>query len=443
MTNVKDYNNMAKETEKGTNCKQMNNQNFNRMGFHSIRKMLITVILTIFTFQLFCQIDSVERQILNYDDAKSVIISKGRSLLLDKFLENDMDKVKEIKNYLIEKGEDENYIALYPAEYWLVLYWTNEYEELLTSIMKFEMPFVEYHFYPTSITRFYSSKYDNRIFPLPDMLYAKLLQYSKEKEDEIITQIQSANISFEKKTFLLMNFESLIKKSESYQDTLNTQADSYVKTYPDSEYNDYIKKYIKYKFVLGNLGVAFEFFFGMNFPMGEIKNDYGDDVLGGGAIDVYYKKFEFVLRMFGGSLSLKKDMDYSKGVYPKDSTMTAFLPELSFGYAVFENHRIKLAPFLGIGGLFIHTSSENRKKIPELKELSVSAFTLNFGTSFDIRFSKKPKYKYYPNSFDGFIRIRYNFCLPIYSNQYDAVSGQMHTITIGIGCFARDLKREY
>ena len=105
-----------------------------------IRKLLIAVILTFVIFQLFSQVDSTERQILNYDNSKSVIISKGRSLLLDKFIENDRDKVKEIKDYLIEKGEDENYIALYTAEYWLILYWTNEYEELLKSIKKFNVP---------------------------------------------------------------------------------------------------------------------------------------------------------------------------------------------------------------------------------------------------------------------------------------------------------------
>jgi len=366
-------------------------------------------------------------------------------MLLDKFLENDMEKVKEIKNYLIEKGEDENYIALYTAELWLILYWTNEYEELLNNVKNFNANSnenLEYHIYPSYIRRYYSSRYNTRISPLPDMLYSKLHQYSKEKEDEIISQIQSSNLNMEKKRFLQLNFESMIKKSASYQDTLNVMVESYIESFPESEYNDFIKHNIKYKYVLGNWGSALEVFFGMGLPTGGLRDMYNDDVLGGGAIDISYKKFEFVLRMFGGSLRMKKDIEYSTGVYSKDSSMTAFLPELSFGYAALENHRIKLAPFVGIGGLFIHTSSSERKKIPELKELSVSAFAFNFGASFDIRFGKKPEYSYYPNSFDGFLRIRYNFCLPIFSNK-SGISGQMHTITIGIGFFARDLKREY
>jgi hypothetical protein len=409
-----------------------------------MKKIFVTVILTVVAYQLYCQVDSVERQILSYENSKSVTISKGRSLLLDKFLENDMAKVKEIKNYLIEKGEDENYIALYTAEYWLILYWTNEYEELLESIKKINLnPTTQYQIYPRYVRGYYSSRIDTRIAPLPDMLYNKLLLYSKENEDEIVNLIYAATIDMEKKEFLRLNFESMIKKSDSYQDTLNVQVDSYLKTYPESELNGYVRNYIKYKYVLGNWGGAFEAFFGMSFPTGELRDMYSDDVLGGGAIDVYYKKFEFVLRMFGGSLRAKRDMEYSTGFYPKDSAMTAFLPELSFGYAVFENHRIKLAPFVGIGGLFIHASSTKRKEIPALKEFSISAFAFNLGTSFDIRFGKKPRYLYYPNSYGGFLRIRYNLCLPIFSNRHHTISSQMHTVTIGVGIFSRDLKREY
>jgi len=49
-------------------------------------------------------------------NSKFVIISKGRSILLDYFLEDDMDKLKEIKKYLIDRGEDENYIAFFQED---------------------------------------------------------------------------------------------------------------------------------------------------------------------------------------------------------------------------------------------------------------------------------------------------------------------------------------
>ena len=412
-----------------------------------MKKIVITIILSIIVNLLYCQVDSIEKQILNYDNSKSVIISKGRSLLLDKFLENDLKKVREIKNYLIEKGEDENYVAFYTAELWLILYWTNEYEDLLTRLKEYtSSEYTEYHIYSSSIRGYYSRGYNWLIYPSQDMLCAKLLQYSKENEDDIINQIYFSNLSLEQMRFLQLNFESITRnENRSYQDTLNLKVESFREEFPKSEYDAFIGKYIKYKYVLGKWGAGVEVFAGMNFPTGRLRNSYRDACFGGGAIDIYFKKFEFILRFFGGSYSLKNDIEYSQGFYSKDSTLKVFLPELSFGYSILDNYRLKLAPFVGIGGFFLNTSSAQRKEIPELKELSVSAFAFNFGASFDIRFGQsKPRYKYYPNNdYGGFVRIRYNFCLPIFSKKHDAIGGQLHTVTVGVGLFARDSKREY
>jgi hypothetical protein len=212
-----------------------------------MKRIFITLFLGVATLQLFCQVDNIEQQILNYDDSKSVIISKGRSLLLDKFLENDIEKVREIKNYLIEKGEDEDYVALYRDEYWLILYWTKEYEQLLNSVKSYSPnSYDEYRSYSYS-WRGYRGWDDKRIYPMRDVLFDKLLQSSIENEFEIINQIKSADIDLEEKRFLQLNFASLIKKRESYIDTLNLQAESFKETYPSSEYNDYIRYFIKHK----------------------------------------------------------------------------------------------------------------------------------------------------------------------------------------------------
>ena len=68
-----------------------------------ITRFQITLILLIFSNCLYSQVDSIKSQILDYEDSKSTIISKGRKLLLDKFIEGDLMKVKEIKDYLINR----------------------------------------------------------------------------------------------------------------------------------------------------------------------------------------------------------------------------------------------------------------------------------------------------------------------------------------------------
>jgi len=393
-----------------------------------MRKFFISVIITFVIFQAFSQIDSMEKQILNYDDSKSVIISKGRSLLLDKFIENDTDKVKEIKNYLLEKGEDENYIAFYPAEYWLVLYWTNEFEELANSIVKYDS---------TKIVSYYT-----RIRPSQDMLYSKLLLKSRENVQTIKNMIQNASIDIEVRDFLHLNLESLIMENEPFQDTLNSQADDFLKAYPETEYKDFTQKHIKFKLVPKNWGMAFEFFSGFGIFTGTLNKNYTNNVPLGIAFDICYKRFELYLRDYIGFNSTKKDFDYSKGVYEKGSSTMVFIPEASMGFAVLENDRFKLAPFAGIGGLHICPPLGKTDKESELNEVSISAFTYNLGVSIDLKFGKNG-YSFRPKSSYGFLRVRYGYSIPNFSKKYDEISGGTHYITIGVGGFSRGLKREY
>ncbi len=391
-----------------------------------MRKLLFTVIITVITFQAFSQVDSTKMQILNYEESKSVIISKGRSLLLDIFIENDMVRVKEIKNYLIEKGEDDNYIALYPAEYWLILYWTCEFEELTNNIIKYDS---------TKIASYYT-----KIPPSQDMLSSKLLNKSRENVQTITNWIQNANISNEKKDFLQLNFESLIMVNESFQDNLNSQADNFLKAYPQTEYKDFTQKHIIFKLVPKNWGMAFEFFSGYSVFTGTLNKSYTSNVPIGVAFDICYKRFELYLRDYIGFNSTKKDIDYSNGVYSKGSSTMVFIPEASLGFAVLENDRFKIAPFAGIGGLLISPPSGKTVKEPELDEVSISAFTYNLGVSYDIKFSKKG-YSFRPKSSYGFLRVRYGYNIPNFSKKYDGVSGATHYVTVGIGGFSRGLKR--
>ncbi|MCL2738824.1 MAG: hypothetical protein FWE30_05200 [Bacteroidales bacterium] len=395
-----------------------------------MKKLVITTILTLVVFKVFGQIDSIAKQIMNYGDSKSVIISKGRSLLLDKFLENDIDMVREVKNYLIEKGEDENYIAFYPAEYWYILYWTSDYEELSNSIKAFDS---------TAIASYYS-----RIHPFEDVLITQLRLKTREHAQKIITKIQGAVIDDEMKSFLLLNFESMTMKDESFQDALNIQADNFLKTYPETEYKDFINKYVRVKYVPKNWRATLEFFLVSGYGMltGELNNNYTNNILPFGfSIDVYYKRFELYLRFAFVNNKTKRDFDYSTGVYEKGSTMQIFFPEASLGFAALQSGRFKLAPFAGIGAVSIGVPLDSSKRNPALKELSQSAFSYNVGATIDIKLGKMG-YQFRPTSNGGFIRIRYGYSMPQFSSKHNGMSGAVHQISIGYGIFLSALRRE-
>jgi len=390
-------------------------------------KIFIAIILSFVVFQVLGQVESIERQILNFEDSKSVLISRGRNLLLDRFLEDDMEKVKEVKNHLIENAEDENYIVFYPDEYWLILYWTNEYEELLKSISTFDS---------TAIASYYT-----RIRPPQDMLSSRLRLKSIENATKIITQIQQADLNGEKTKILLLNFENLTN-DDSYQDELNSQADIFLQTYPETVYRDFVQKHIRYKLVSKNWGMTFEFFSGYSVYTGTLIDSYTNNIPIGIAFDICYKKFELYLRNYIGFNKTKKDINYSIGTFEKGSSTMVFLPEASLGYIVFDNNRLKFSPFLGIGAMHICPPLAKTEKTPELDEVSITSVIFPIGLNFDIKFGKED-YKFRPKSSYGFLRIRYSYNIARFQKKYDGISGNMHYITIGVGGMARGLKREY
>ena len=115
-------------------------------------------------------------------------------------------------------------------------------------------------------------------------------------------------------------------------------------------------------------------------------------------------------------------------------------PEVSFGYAALVRDRFKLAPYAGIGGIGIYPPTKKTDSIPELKEISMSAFTCNFGINFDVKLGKKG-YSFRPETSYWFLRIRYGFCLVLKRNE--GILDNIHYITIGFGTLSRGVKREY
>lgn len=395
-----------------------------------IKGLQITLVLLLLSNSLFSQVDSIRTQILNYEDSKSTIITKGRKMLLDKFIEGDLIKVKDVKDYLI-KTEDDNYIVFYPAEYWFVLYWTMDYSELLESIQRFDS---------TKI-----ASYNTRIRPSNDMLFRKLIEKSLEKEMLIKNQIQTADIDAETKEILSLSFEWLLleERNNIYaQDSINQQADIFRKTFEKSRFDNFVKKYISYKQVPNEWGMTFEFFAGYSIFTEKLNSNYTNNIPLGVAFDICYKNCELYLRDYIGFNQTKKDFNYSSGILKKGSNIMVFLPEASFGYVVHNNNRFKLSPFLGIGSMDI--SPTDKDKNPELNEVSLE-FTTTYilGINFDIKFGTKHSPKYLPKTNYGFMRIRYGYSIPRFEKKYNGIDGNMHYVTIGFGGMARGLKRSY
>jgi len=397
-----------------------------------IKGFKIALILLLCSHSVFSQRDSMKSQILNYEDSKSMLITKGRKLLLDKFMEGDLQKVKEIKDYLVTT-EDNDYFALYPAEYWFILYWTGDYAELANQFQQLDSARV--------------AGYDRKINPVEDLLFVKLKEKSTEHQLELKKQLQEASLDQETSQVLNLSLDWLLLKDRNGsngQDSLNRQADHLLQSTGSGKYDEFTKRFIRYKLEPKKWGIACEFFSGYGQFTGQLSESFTNNVPFGVAFDICYKNFELYLRDYIGINKTNRDFNYPSGTWEKGSKTNVFLPEATLGYVTYNDNRFKLSPFAGIASMDISPPTNAKTEKPELKNAGLE-FTTTYvlGINFDLKFGPGHTPEYSPKTSYGFIRIRYAYCMPQFANNYAGMTGNMHYLTIGIGAMARGLERAY
>ena len=396
-----------------------------------MRKLFLLTIL-IYSIQLtFAQSQTIENEISNSNETRSILISKGRALLLDKFLVGDTTKVREIEAYL-NKQSNEDYLSLYIVEQWLIDYWTKNFNHIIQTSMRYD-----------SI----SASIQNKIRPSEDYLFLKLQQKLYLQKQTIENSIKESDLPQSEKDFLVMHlFNCLITNDtkDITQDTLNVLADDFIQKYPNNEHIDIIRKYIRYKLIPSNWGYAFELFSGYGFFSGNLKNHYTNNVPMGVAFDIYYKNFVLYLRDYIGFSYTKHDFSKYGELWPENSQVRIYLPEASLGYVVHDSKHFKLAPFIGLSSTDIGPTEYDLEKVPNIKEYELEfSTTYSIGFNVDIKFGK-PKMAMVSNDLEEsnwFIRIRYGYNFPQFSKSYNGFDGDMQYITIGFGGFGRKLKR--
>ncbi len=400
-----------------------------------MRNYLLLLLLFFLISPGNAQDDSIRNEIFRHPPGKSEIISRARSYLVDRFLDGDIQKVGEITDYLLEEVQDEDYIAFYPQELWLIWYWTGNYEKIMESV--------------GGIDTFDFSAYQTKILPPEDLLFAKIKKRTRDFMPTIESDIYRSSLGDEQKDFLAMHLHYMAA-GEGYdaisQDDLNAQADGFLYHYPGSRYETFTRKYIRFVSEPSKWGIAFEFFSGYGILTDKLGDFYTNNVPLGVAFDIYYGNFALFLRDYIGFGRTKLGIPFSAGWWPEGSQVRLFLPEASLGYTLVNNNLLSISPFGGISGLDISPTENDLDNIPALEEVEL-AFGLAYtaGINIDIKLGKGrrgPLTKEAENNY-GFMRIRYGYNFARLDRKYDGFSGNMHYITLGFGGFARKIKRQY
>lgn len=389
----------------------------------------ISLILTVVCQGLFAQTNDVEQEILQQKPSKSIVISKARQLLMDKILEKDWQKVAKLKDYLLDQ-EDTNYIALHPSEYWYTLYHLQAYPELLMDVRHYDSIAIAYLM--------------DKIFPTYDMLLPTLHKKTVENKSNIHQQISHSKVGEKEKTFLHLHIDWLLNTVK--QDSLNIRSEDFLNTYSPTVYDNFIRKHIRQKYKVKGWGMIIGYSLGYGILDGQIGNYYTNPVLLCFDIGGLFNQFELSLNSCFGPNKNKYDIPYSEGVWASNSSTSYFLGYGSLGYTSFENDRLRLTPFIGIGGGEMNAPQKNRNENSALKEITISTGPIYFaGFRFDFKLGKK-SHRQYPYSstknhtYYG-ISLKYSYGMTTFDKKHLNIKGNIHNITLGMNMIGRMTKK--
>ena len=374
------------------------------------RSILIIALLFATAFSAFAQVEEEIQQ------SKTERIAKGRAYLLEKFLDRDYDKVMEAKDYLLTL-EDDNYAVFAPAEYWHVLLWTKEFDELTSSMRAFDS------------TQFVA--YKNKVKPQRDQLSEQVSRRSIEDEHLLRFNLQEAQLPAEDFDFLSLFLDWDLKPySPENQKQWNEKSDKFLEEFPNSDYEWFVRHLIRVKMETE------KWVWGFNIGLGsgvftQDLNEWMRGAIGGcAAIEASYKRVRFAAYMDGMDIKLRENPS-EKG----DGSIIAF--NVSVGYDLVGTRRISLTPFAAVG--VGQVSSKILGSIPELVPLTKWRMNYEIGTDFDFRFSQFKTEGPLPL----YIRLRYWYDLPSMGRIGPELSGGCHCFLLGIGISIAGEKRVY
>jgi hypothetical protein len=388
-------------------------------------------------------IDAIN-EMLDLRDTKSEKISRARRALLDKFLEDDFEAVAKLTVYLKEELEDEHYTTLYPSEYWMLCYWMGNYKNIIEAIFEWEQGSENV---PTKYLRYVSAAdFDPKIVPQNDVLYEKLKSASIGSKPFLHTKLHESLLDEIEKDFLAMFLDNILSDRISYyyayqadeRERLNDTADAFLEKYPGSSYEDFTRKYLRYKTETSKWGIGYDFGGGVSVFDGNIAQTLGTGGSFHLGLDVMYARLMFQMKLLVSLGSIKNDIELGHTVWEKESGVSLVTPELSLAFSVIDTDLLRIAPFGGISPFLLSPNEKSIEDNPDLKDIKFNSPGYVFGLNFDWKFGDKHTF--------GMLRLRYGFYSSLYHVKYPdfpELNGHFHNISVSIGMSSRNQKRNY
>ena len=339
-----------------------------------MKKLIIFLTVLIFALSVFSQED-IKSEILSYSDSTELIIRNGRKLIVDKIIAGDHQGAASTLNFLKE-NTDKRYVILYPGE------------ELLVSLATRNFPLFLFN------AKNFNTLLEGKTRSVAgENIMNELQEYLLNEMPFITEDLQ--NIQMEEKYKEIIRIYIRYYTNESMTE-LNKTIRDYEKSYPNSEYSDFLTEL---KRLTSTARMNFVFGYGNEFLNGDIAEVFTNRLhVMNIEIDGFINQLYLSL-FIGGSISRVnantdlpvKNKDW---IHAKEEKVSNLKYGMKIGRTVFSNQRLNVYPYISIGGYEMNSQSsefENKDSDNPKDNLTGSFFT-GFGIASDIVLKKwEPK----------------------------------------------------
>ena len=378
--------------------------------------------------------DSIRQEIMGQSPSKLEILSRGRNYLLENLQKGDLFKVMEIRDELIREVNNNINDIFFPGEYSLILYWTEEYRDLLTYIESINK----------SNNNFRAKPMLNMLAST-DQLYEKISNKTSESYDVIIHFLDEAELTEVERDFLELHLywmlfgpNTVVEKEALAQ--MNDKADEFLQKHPNSEFDQFVRNNIRYKMVLDDWGLGYEIAMGYLGMQGEMEKQFQDGFLLRLTLDATYKKTLLSLNLNIGGTKTLVDFPFRDTEWLRGSHAVMGDIDASIGYRILEINKLSFTPFAGIGAINFAAGAEEIEQDAIFEKLNFTAqnYLAGINCTFDFRNKNNP-FEYG----GSFLNLRYTFVMPQYNGRRGIESGNMHWLTLGWGIYGRPYNRVF
>lgn len=385
-----------------------------------MKKLLLFPFFLVGGIYIFSQVPD---EIANMPLSKVEIIERGRNLLLEALLDDDLTKANRYFNYLENNVSNEHYAAFSPYEKLLLATYLGHYNIALKEIIKTD-----------SIQQIppFDRKY--AIVPNDRQFEQKLGEKFYGYKPLALDEIRNSTLPDEEKSVLIYTIEDVYLYSDARGDDkmfqklkneLNRKCENFFAKYPNSKYTNYLRTNLYKEEGEYSWGYGIDFLFGYGMVTDDLQNYLSNGAIASMGFSLFYKKALFSFQFESISSQTRQDMVFSDGtVWNAKSKAGLYNSRFNLGYRILDNNRISIAPNAGIGWSSFDPVDKDKKAYPELENVRLSSFAYNVGLLFDFYIS--------PLVTDGVgFPIRFNINYTIPTNFSQDMHGNILTITAG------------